>query len=189
MSELTPISQTSASSPVDDATFGDFDEEDLIQVEMQSAGVDQQDLKIQKDEIQQRNDHLKELQSILAKLDAAVPQDASKDTGSTTVTMTEDEWRALAATDAGKAMSGTSGNYIPADRYSAGQVTVDFNAGDASKCVNALKDDIQALSQDSQLDMISMQSRLNNYNQRVEGITNMVQKMSDTAGKIVGNFR
>src|SRR5262245_43097570 len=185
MSELAPVNQTSASNRIDDSTFGDFDEEGLIQIEMQSAGIDQQDLKIQKDAIQKKNADLQEKEHLLAILEGAAPSDASKDTADTTVTMTKDDWYALAKTDAGKDMHGTSGTWDPREH---GLVTVDFDAGDLTKAVSALKDDIQAESQDSQLDMINLQSRLNSYNQRIESITNMVQKKADTADKIVGNL-
>src|SRR5262245_47442458 len=108
MSSVNPPTAMAGSGDIPDTTFGDFNEEDLVQIEMQTAGVDQQDLKIQRDEIQSRNAKLQQLQELLAKLDAKAPTDPSQDNQPTEITLSDADWNLLTSTDAGK-VSGASG--------------------------------------------------------------------------------
>ena len=66
--------------------------------------------------------------------------------------------------------------------------TVTFDCGSVQKLSAFLKDDVQQLSNNSQMDMIQLQSQMNNLNQVMQTATSVMQKASDTKDKILQNI-
>lgn len=183
MPDFNPIGQTNATNAMNaDTVPGDFTENDFMEIEMQRAGILQQNLELQKDDIQRNNQQLQALQSALAAIDSQVPANSNNDTGGS-VTMSEAAYQALANSPAGADLTGATTN--PA----TGQVTVTWGQGGATKISAALKDTVSQYSNDSQMAMITLQGQLNNYNQQIEMITNSMQKFFETKDKVVGNIR
>jgi len=185
MSDLQPVNSSRVSSPTDSDTIpGDFNMNDFMQIEMDRAGVLQQNLELQKDDIEKNNNQLKALQAALAAVDTQVPANAGDDTTGGNVTMSADAWAALQKTSA------VSDGVIGSVNYNDdGTVTANWGPGGATKIANSLKDTISEFSNNSQMDMITLQGQLNNYNQQIELITNTYQKISESGDKIVGNIR
>jgi hypothetical protein len=181
MSNLMAINQTTPPDPTTtDSIPGDFNEFDFLQIELDRAGVLQQNLELQGEDIKKNNALLSDLQSVLKVVDAATPTGSTSDTPITSITVPQDAWNEIY--DNGQSQLPLSN----ATQNPNGTVT--FDCGSVQKLSAFLKDDVQQLSNNSQMDMIQLQSQMNNLNQVMQTATSVMQKASDTKDKILQNI-
>jgi len=181
MSNLMAINQTTPPDPTTtDSIPGDFNEFDFLQIELDRAGVLQQNLELQGEDIKKNNALLSDLQSVLKVVDAATPTGSTSDTPINNVAVPQDAWNEIY--DNGQSQLPLS------DATQNPNNTVTFNCGSVQKLAAFLKDDVQQLSNNSQMDMIQLQSQMNNLSQVMETATSVMQKASDTKDKILQNI-
>jgi hypothetical protein len=193
MPDLASVNQNTVGSTPDpgDTIAGDFNENDFMALEMQRAGVLQQDLNLQADDIRRSNSWLSDLQSALSDIDAQVPSDPSKDTGGT-ATIPADV-AALMYEDPSvsqylQATKQPDGSYAGYIVNADGTSPISWGQGGATKLSAWLKDKVSQYSNNTQMDMITLQGQLNNYNSQVEMITSTMQKFFDTKDKVIQNI-
>jgi biotin operon repressor len=156
-------------------------------------------------EIKQRQDEIRQLNQLMADLQALRPSgnDAGKygKLGSSQAEAREmvDRLKAAGVTiDAGPRDGGAvkyddgktpgrideEGNKDAAGKgtYDASQITYD-------KWINEIKGSLDNLNSTSQMDMIRLQSLSNKRNQAFEMLTNQIQKFAKTNDSIIGNMR
>jgi hypothetical protein len=164
-------------SPTDaDTIQGDVDPTDLmVEVSLARYGVIQQDLQIKADEIKKNNALLTDYQNTLAAADAQISSDTTQDS-TFEGTIPADVWAKLK--DSGVP-------YSTAVPNADGSVQIN---GSGQKLAAWLKDKIQALSNNSQMDMIQLQSEMNNLNQTMDTATGIMQKAFQTKDTIIRNI-
>jgi hypothetical protein len=184
MPDLTSVNQNTVGSTPDpgDTIAGDFNENDFMALEMQRAGVLQQDLNLQADDIRKSNSWLSDLQSALGDIDAQVPSDPSKDTGGSA--KIPSDIADMIKNDPN--INGQDG--ITVTDNGDGTSTVTWKQGGATALSAYLKDKVSQFSNNTQMSMITLQGQLNNYNSQVEMITSTMQKFFDTKDKIIQNI-
>jgi hypothetical protein len=177
MPDLMPVNQNTISGLNPDTIPGDCDPTDLmVEVSLARYGVIQQDLQVRAGEIKANNALLTDYQNALAQVDAQISTDTSKD-GSVTINVPQDVWATLKDSGLPVTASGTNPDGTEMVQVGSGQKLAAF-----------LKDKVQALSNNSQMDMIQLQSQMNNLNQTMETATSILQKASDTKDKILQNI-
>jgi hypothetical protein len=182
MPNLTAINQTSPPDPTTtDSIPGDFNEFDFLDIELGRAGVLQQNLELQGEDIKKNNALLSDLQGALKLVDAATPADASQD-GGYNINVSKDVYDMIESDP-------SISQYVP-ESGSNGDGTYWISSGDggATKMAAWLKDTVQQFSNNSQMDMIQLQSQMNNLNQVMQTATSVMQKASDTKDKILQNI-
>ena len=189
MSSFSAISQANSPAPPDPNTIpgGEDPDEIMMEVSLARYGVIQDDLTIQSDEIKANNALLTDYQNVLAQVDQQISQDTSQDKS---VSVTVDAQMDNAIIDAGFIPSNSTQNGGTFDQKT-GMVdggTQTFTVPSGQKLAAWLKDKIQALSNNSQMAMIQLQSQMNNLNQTMETATSVLQKASDTKDKILQNI-
>jgi hypothetical protein len=179
MSDLTAINQTTLPDPPNPNPIpGGIDpSEIMVEVSLARYGVLQQNLKTQADEIKANNALLTDYQNVLALVDKQVPLDPST-AGDVTVNVPPDVLAALK----------TAGFNLEIGKINPDGTTSVYIQGGAQQLAAFLKDKIQALSNNSQMAMIELQSQMNNLNQTMQTATSILQKASDTKDKILQNI-
>jgi len=189
MSSFSAISQANSTAPPDPNTIpgGEDPDEIMMEVSLARYGVIQDDLKIQSDEIKANNALLTDYQNTLAQVDQQISQDTSQDKS---VSVTVDAQMDNAIIDAGFIPSNATQNGGTFDGKTGmtDGGTQTFTVPSGQGLAAWLKDKIQALSNNSQMAMIQLQSQMNNLNQTMETATSILQKGSDTKDKIIQNI-
>ena len=147
----------------------------LLQMELKRYQVMQGGMLERAKMMQNNNAWLSQLDDTLSKVDAQADPNPSNDS---TAELTLDP-KMYALFQSSKI--GSSTDITNPD----GSHTVDTSA---QKLAAFLKDQIQACSNSSQLDMIQLQSQVNNLNQTMETATGLMQKTADTKDKIIQNI-
>jgi hypothetical protein len=191
MNDLMPVNQNNVSSTNNpDTIAGDFNENDFMQLEMQRAGILQQDLQLQANDIRRNNAYLSELQSALADVDSQVPSDPNSDNGGTATIPTDiarDMYEDPSVSQNLQTTvdpSGIAHGFDP----DGNTCKIGWGKGGATAIAAWLKDKVSQYSNNTQMDMIALQGQMNNYNSQIEMITNAMEKFAQTKDKIVGNI-
>ena len=147
----------------------------LLQMELKRYQVMQGGMLERAKMMQNNNAWLTELDNALASTDAQADPNPSNDSG-VTVTLDPKMYELFQSSKIGSATDITNpdGSH---QVQTSGQKWAAF-----------LKDQIQACSNNSQLDMIQLQSQVNNLNQTMETATGLMQKTADTKDKIIQNI-
>ena len=187
MPDLTAINQSSTTDPTNtDPIPGAVDVNDLlVEVSLIRYGALSNDLLMKTDDIKANNSLLTQNDDALKQVDAQVSSTGSD--GSATISVSPQVLQELAAggvsyTSDNK-LNDATGQVIP---NQDGTLTITVTSG--QKTAAFLKDQVQALSNNSQMDMIQLQSQMNNLNQTMETATSIMQKASDTKDKIIQNI-
>jgi hypothetical protein len=189
MSSFSAISQMNSATPPGTNTIpgGEDPDEIMMEVSLARYGVIQNDLTTQANEIKANNALLTDFQNTLADVDKQISSDTSQDKP---VTINVDPTMYNNIIDQGFQIDKTTqvgGTFDQTNgMIKGGSDTITVHDGQALAAW--LKDKIQALSNNSQMSMIQLQSQMNNLNQTMETATSILQKGSDTEDKIIQNI-
>ncbi len=168
----------------DGIQFGDPNEIEAVLLNYGAvrSGVLEEAVRIDNADQSARNQRINELNSINALLQRVRP---NFDVLSVIISFTPDEVNQIkkhfaAEFDANFSISSATANQI--------NVQLKGN-GSFQQLLNAVRNQVDQASANSQLELISLQALINRRNQAVEFTTNLVQRFSSLKDRIIGNIR
>jgi hypothetical protein len=176
MSDLTPVNQNSISSLTDaDPNPGIDMSSLLLEVELEGYNIQQNAVHTRVNEMNAQNNLLSDIDNALGLVDAQNSPDSTSDTA-VTISVSQQVWAEI------------QGSGIPIVASGKNPDGTEMVECGGQRLAAFLKDKVQALSNGSQMDMIQLQSQMNNLNQTMETATAIMQKASDTKDKIIQNI-
>jgi hypothetical protein len=154
----------------------------MMAIQSQRANLLEGQLKTQMEGLQQRNDEIGKLNTLLGDLKAKRPGGTDPD-----------KWGNLGANTAdGRAMYARlqkAGITIPASVDEPGTGIYDAQQKTFDTWAEQLKGKIDSLNSSQQMDMLRMQSLTNKRNEAFDLMTNFIKKMADSRSSVLGNMR
>jgi hypothetical protein len=150
----------------------------LMAVQSNRANQLEDQLKSQIQSVQNKNDQISKLNTLLGSLNAA----AAKVTGDKA---TDSAKISSADASAIQTAASAAGATLPSEL----QGSAGANKGQLDAYVQSVKSQIDSLSNTQQMDMLRLQSLSNKRNEAYDIMTNFVKTMSDKKSAIIGNMR
>lgn len=159
---------------------GDFDT-DLQMVQSQRANLLEGQLEGQLNTVKQHNTNMQNLNDISSQINIAVSKFSGTDATSKISDLKDPaKGQAQAAINQAKSLASSNGATVVGDPQTL---------GDLNTLITTIKGQVDAESNNQQMDMLRLQSLMSKRNETTDLMTDTMKKASDTRSEIIGNIR